>query len=191
MDREFTAEQQMKIDYKSKMLRAANIIEKITKRDVEAVQLEMFMSGVSLNKCETINRLTLAANYLRYCAEGGAESEAIGTVENLGVGDGFGEDKSMTELDALIARLAEHGPHDGNIRLDALRREAAGMLPDLARRLKDAEELTADCGKYKADAARMDALEALPGIYFLYRPEDVAMPLSLRSEIDRFLESLK
>jgi hypothetical protein len=83
MDQEFTAEQQMKLAYKSKMLRAADVIEKITERDVKAVQVEMFMSGISLNKCETINEITLAAAYLRYCAEGGEESEAVGTVENL------------------------------------------------------------------------------------------------------------
>ena len=75
MNRELTPEEQMMMNLavKTTMLRAADVIEKITERDVEAMQVEMFMSGVSLNECETINRLTLAANYLRYCAEGGGD----------------------------------------------------------------------------------------------------------------------
>ena len=65
------AERQMyHTTFKAAMLRAAEIVERITQQNVEEAQLEMHRQGVSLANLTKIDRATLAVAHLRAIAAG-------------------------------------------------------------------------------------------------------------------------
>lgn len=51
------------------MLRAADIIDKLTESDVLALQAKMLANGVSLEKVAKIDRAGIAAAHFRICAK--------------------------------------------------------------------------------------------------------------------------
>jgi hypothetical protein len=63
----------MKASFKATMLRAADIIDRITNADVMEAQAILFGAGVALGKVARIDRAMVAASYLRACAVGMAE----------------------------------------------------------------------------------------------------------------------
>jgi hypothetical protein len=65
----------MKHTFKVTMLRAADIIDRITNDDVMDAQTTLFSEGMSLGKLAKIDRAMLAANYLRACAQGLVEEK--------------------------------------------------------------------------------------------------------------------
>lgn len=66
----------MRTTFKATMLRAAEIVERITFADVLEAQAVMLAEGVSLEKVAKIDRAMLAAQHLRACAEEMATREA-------------------------------------------------------------------------------------------------------------------
>jgi hypothetical protein len=58
----------MKMTLKSAMLRAAEIVERITESDVVDAQEQMLSEGVSLEKVAKVDRAMLAAAHLRAIA---------------------------------------------------------------------------------------------------------------------------
>jgi hypothetical protein len=60
----------MKATFKATMLRAADIIERITDDDVLEKQRDLINSGMPLFKAACLDRAHLAAAWLRLCAEG-------------------------------------------------------------------------------------------------------------------------
>jgi len=71
-DNLFSADEKQAINmtYKATMLRAAEIIERITPDDVLEAQAVLLASGSTLEQVAKIDRAMLAATHLRACAEG-------------------------------------------------------------------------------------------------------------------------
>lgn len=63
----------MKATFKATMLRAADIIEKITEEDVYGMQAQLLKEGVPLTDVARVDRLHVAVAHLRACAEGTAK----------------------------------------------------------------------------------------------------------------------
>ena len=66
-------EEVMKYTFKATMLRAADIIDKITESDVLEQQAMGLRTGMSLHQVSRIDRAMVAAAHLRMCAEGKAQ----------------------------------------------------------------------------------------------------------------------
>ncbi len=60
----------MRMTFTTTMLRAAQIIEKITEGDVLDMQAMLLSEGASLEKVARVDRAMVAAAHLRACAEG-------------------------------------------------------------------------------------------------------------------------
>lgn len=67
--------------FKASLLRAADVIDGITKSDVEDVQLALFREGVTLDKLHRVDRAMLASAHLRSCAMKGSLAQA--TTEDI------------------------------------------------------------------------------------------------------------
>lgn len=63
----------MKATSKATMLRAADIIDKITADDVLEMQARLLREGSTLEKVAKVDRAMVAAAYLRLCAQGKAK----------------------------------------------------------------------------------------------------------------------
>lgn len=70
----FSAEEKAacRATFKATMLRAAEIIERITADDVLLAQAEVLATGSTLEQVAKIDRAMLAATHLRACANGTA-----------------------------------------------------------------------------------------------------------------------
>lgn len=60
----------MKTTFKATMLRAADVVEKITASDVLEMQAMLLKDGATLDKVARVDRATLAVAHLRACARG-------------------------------------------------------------------------------------------------------------------------
>lgn len=69
----------MKQTFKATMLRAAAIIDRITKSDVQDAQLALYREGVGLLDLHRVDRAMLASAHLRSCAELGSAAQATTT----------------------------------------------------------------------------------------------------------------
>jgi hypothetical protein len=69
----------MKQTFKATMLRAAAIIDRITKDDVTDAQLSLYREGVGLLELHRVDRAMLASAHLRSCAEMGDAAQATTT----------------------------------------------------------------------------------------------------------------
>jgi len=71
MDKVLSDEEEavMKTTFKATMLRAADIIEKITQKDVLDKQAELLRGGMTLERVARLDRAMVAAAYLRLLAE--------------------------------------------------------------------------------------------------------------------------
>ena len=58
----------LRATFTATMLRAADIVERVTARDVANAQLQMHREGMSLERLAKIDRATLAVAHLRACA---------------------------------------------------------------------------------------------------------------------------
>jgi hypothetical protein len=63
----------MRQTFRATMLRAAEIIERITQDDVLEAQAQVLAAGVALEKVAKVDRALLAATHLRACADGKAK----------------------------------------------------------------------------------------------------------------------
>lgn len=63
----------MRYTFKATMLRAADIIDRITQNDVLEAQQKLLDQGMALEKVAQIDRAHLAAAHLRACANGKAK----------------------------------------------------------------------------------------------------------------------
>ena len=66
----------MEQTFKAAMLRAADIIDRITQDDVAEAHMVMYASGVSLDKLAKIDRAMIGACHLRACAQMGSKAQA-------------------------------------------------------------------------------------------------------------------
>lgn len=66
-------EEVMRSTFKAAMLRAADIVDKITESDVLEQQARGLREGMTLQQVAKIDRAMLAASYLRLCASGKAK----------------------------------------------------------------------------------------------------------------------
>ncbi len=64
----------MRATFKATMLRAADIIDKITEDDVLEQQARGLREGMTLQQVSKIDRAMLASAYLRLCAAGKAKA---------------------------------------------------------------------------------------------------------------------
>lgn len=62
--------QAARMTFKATMLRAADIVERITADDVLLAQAELLSTGSTLEQVAKIDRAMLAATHLRACANG-------------------------------------------------------------------------------------------------------------------------
>ncbi len=60
----------MEVTFKATMLRAADIVEKITADDVLEMQAMLLRDGATLEKVARVDRASLAVAHLRACARG-------------------------------------------------------------------------------------------------------------------------
>lgn len=66
-------EQAMRMTFKATMIRAADIIDRITSDDVLEYQAMLLASGSTLEQVAKVDRALVASCHLRACAEGKAK----------------------------------------------------------------------------------------------------------------------